>query len=72
MTELLTQALEQASKLPDQLQDDLAQQILEDIESESQWQQTLSEPQTELEALAAKALEDSEAGRTKQVGFDEL
>jgi hypothetical protein len=37
MTELLTQAFEKASELPDDLQDHLALDVLEEIEGESRW-----------------------------------
>lgn len=55
------------------LQDELAEQLIEDIENELQWQQSLSQPQpSKLEELAAKALNDSMNGRTRKIGFDEL
>ncbi len=73
MTTLLTQAFEKAQSLPEYLQDEFAVQFLEDIESELQWLQTLIQPQpTKLEALAAKALENSAKGKTKIMGFDQL
>jgi hypothetical protein len=73
MTNLLTEAFKKAQILPDQLQDELASQLIEDIENELKWQQTLSEPSTSLlEQLAEKALSDSLQGKTKVIGFDEL
>jgi hypothetical protein len=73
MTELLTEAFNKAQSLPAHLQDELAEQLIEDIENELQWQQSLSQPQhSKLEELAAKALNDSINGKTKQMGFDEL
>ena len=73
MTKLLTEAFNRAQSLPAHLQDQLAEQLLEDIESELQWQQTLSQPQSPiLDELARKALHDSSRGKTKQIGFDEL
>lgn len=73
MTNLLTEAFSKAQDLPDYLQNELAQQLIEDIENEQQWQQQLSQPQpSKLEALAAKALSDSANGKTKVMGFDEL
>jgi len=41
MTKLLTYAFEKASKLPDDLQDQFAQELLEEIERESRWDSTL-------------------------------
>jgi hypothetical protein len=73
MTNLLTEAFSKAQDLPDHLQNELAQQLIEDIENEQKWQKELSQPQpTKLEALAAKALSDSTNGKTKEMGFDEL
>ena len=73
MNNLLTEAFNKAQNLPAHLQNELAQQLIEDIENELKWQQSLSQPQlSKLEQLAAKALQDSINGKTKQVGFDEL
>ena len=73
MTSLLAEAFDKAQNLPIHLQDELAQQLIEDIESELQWQQTLSQPISPLlEELARKALQDSLEGKTQQMGFDEL
>ena len=73
MTNLLTEAFQKAQNLPESIQDELAKQLIEDIESEFQWQQTLSKPQSSiLEELAHKALNDSLEGKTKVMGFDEL
>ena len=73
MTDLLTEAFNKAQNLPEHLQDELAQQVMEDIESELQWQQTLSQPQnSSLDELARQALHDSSEGKTKEMGFDEL
>ena len=59
MTSLLAEAFDKAQNLPIHLQDELAQQLIEDIESELQWQQTLSQPISPLlEELARKALQD--------------
>lgn len=73
MTHLLTEAFRKAQDLPDYLQNELAEQLIEDIENEIQWQQTLSHPQgSKLEELASQALHNSEEGKTKVMGFDEL
>lgn len=56
MTELLAQAVEKVSKLPAELQDELARQILEDLVGESRWDQTLARSQDQLEELADQAL----------------
>jgi len=72
MTTLLQQAFEKASQLPADLQDQLAQDLLEDIAGELQWDTTLTHSEDLLEKLAEKALREFEAGRTRAQGFDEL
>lgn len=73
MNTLLTEAFNKAQNLPDDLQSELAKQLIEDIENELNWQQTLSQPEhSKLEELAAKALRDSISGQTKKMGFDQL
>ncbi len=73
MTNLLTEAFRKAQDLPDYLQNEIAEQLIEDIENEIKWQQLLSQPQNmKLEELAAKALSDSMKGKTREIGFDEL
>ena len=73
MTNLPTEAFSKAQDLPEYLQNELAQQLIEDIENEQKWQKQLSQPQPlKLEELAAKALIDSANGKTREIGFDEL
>lgn len=72
MTELLRKAFEQASRLPDRLQDEVAQELLEDIEGEERWDDTLARSQDQLEKLADRALQEFRAGRTQKSGFDQL
>jgi hypothetical protein len=72
MTTLLQQAFEKAAQLPADLQDQLAQDILDDIAGELQWDRTLAHSEELLERLAEKALQEFEAGRTHPQGFDEL
>ncbi len=72
MTNLLSKAVKRIEVLPKELQDELAEQLLEDIESELKWQKALAKPQSKLGRLAEKALQESTAGKTKKIGFDEL
>lgn len=72
MTELLAKAFEEASKLPDEAQNQLAAQLLRDLEAEARWDRTLASSPEALEKLAAEALEEFRAGRTEEMGFDEL
>lgn len=72
MTKLLTQAFERASQLPGNLQDEIAQEMLDEIEWETRWDGTLEASQDKLERLAAKALQEYRDGKTTEMGFDEL
>ena len=74
MTELLEQAFKKAQKLSNDLQDKLAQQLLEDIENELKWQESLSDPDVDLDVLeemAQKALIEDQEGKTEDKGFGE-
>jgi hypothetical protein len=47
--------------------------MIEDIENELQWQQQLSQPKSILiEELSIQALNNSQQGKTKIMGFDEI
>ena len=72
MTQLLEKAFEKASELPEEEQDDLAAFILEELESERQWEQAFSESQDELERLADEALEKHNAGDSGKLDPGEL
>jgi len=74
MTSLLQKAFTEIQKLPDSLQDELAQQLLEDIGSELKWQESLSAEDIELGNLitmAQEALMEEREGRTEDKGFGE-
>ena len=74
MTTLLERAFTEIQKLPNYLQDELAQQLLEDIESELKWQKSLSREDIELGSLlemAQEALLEEQEGRTEDKGFGE-
>jgi len=72
MTTTLAQAFDKAAKLPDAIQEQIALQLIEDIEAELKWDQTFAKTQDKLAKLADKALKDINAGRIKKMGFDEL
>jgi len=74
LSTLLSKAVQKAQELPEAIQDELAEQFIEDIENEIKWQETLSKPQDSLilKELAQKAIADSENGQTEEMGFDEL
>ena len=74
MTELLEQAFKKAQKLSSDLQDELAQQLLEDIENELKWQESLSSSDIDLDVLeemAQMALIEDREGKTEEKGFGE-
>jgi hypothetical protein len=72
MTVLLKEAFEKASKLPETLQDEIAKELLADIEDEARWETTFKKSEDQLGKMADKALKDFEAGKFKKMGFDEL
>ena len=74
MTELLEEAFKKARKLSNALQDELAQQLLEDIENELRWQESLSDSDVNLdviEEMAQRALIEDREGKTEEKGFGE-
>ncbi len=72
MTKLLAQAFEKASELPENLQDELARELLQELAGEALWDQTLAESTEAVDKLAEQALKEHRAGRTRKMGFDEL
>ncbi len=72
MTDLLTRAFEEAQKLSETSQDELAEQFQKYIEAERERDETLAKSPDVLAKLADKAREEFRAGRTKKMGFDEL
>ena len=61
-----------ASHLPRAAQQQLATQMLEDIEGETKWDHTLAESQGLLEKMANKARTAKRKGKSVRKGFDEL
>lgn len=72
MTTLLTKAFEKVSKLSESEQDQIAQQIIEDLEGESKWDASLTSSLDKLSIVADKALDESEKGNAHKAGFDDL
>jgi hypothetical protein len=72
MTELLERAFWLASKLPQDLQDQLAAELLQELADEQRWDETLSASTPELERLADQALEEYRRGSTIEQGIDEI
>jgi hypothetical protein len=74
MTNLLGKEFEEAQKLSDYLQDELAQQLLEDIQNELKWQKTLAKQDNDisiLKQMAQAALIEDQEGQTEEKGFGE-
>ena len=67
MTQLLEKAFNAVAKLPPQEQDIIAEQVLEEIASEKQWQQQFSGSQDVLASLADEALGEHKAGKTEDL-----
>ena len=67
MTTVLEAALAQVAKLPPEEQDVLATLLLDEMQSEQRWAKTLAESQAVLKSLAAEALAEHRAGKTKSL-----
>ena len=65
MTQALTSAVAVATRLPPEEQDVLAAILLEEIASEHRWSSSFAKSEAALETLAAEALADFRAGKTK-------
>jgi hypothetical protein len=74
MTQLLEKAFKEAKKLSNDLQDEIAHQLLEDIQNELGWLETLANQDIDLNVLqkmAQAALIEDREGRTEEKGFGE-
>jgi hypothetical protein len=65
MTKLLQKAFEDASKLPEEDQDALAEILLSDLASEVRWADTFAKSQDKLSSLAKEALAEFKQDKTK-------
>lgn len=65
MSPLLDQAIAEARKLPDADQDAIAALILQEIEDDRRWEETLARTPGKLAALAACAREQVRDGRCR-------
>lgn len=73
MTELLKKAFKEAERLPPEDQDALGRTLLEELASEAKWRDAFAvADESALERLAADALEEHAAGRTKPLDPDTL
>ena len=67
MTKLLEKAFEDASKLPEEEQNALAEMLLNDLASEERWAEAFAKSQDKLAVLAKEALAEFNQGKTKLI-----
>lgn len=72
MTKLLEKAFAEAAKLPEEAQDRIGAQLLEELADDARWDAAFAASAPQLEQLAREALGEYRAGRTEELGFDEL
>ncbi len=72
MTALLQEAFQKASALPEDVQELVAKELLDEIEWEASWDHTLADSQPLLDRLTEKAMREYREGKTEEKGFDEL
>ena len=72
MTKLLNEAFKKASELSESEQDTLAKWLLEELESEREWDRMFAQSQGVLERLADEALDAHKKGKTRPMDFDRL
>ena len=70
MTGLLKKAFDEASRLPDREQDELAKLVLEEIASEERWSRAFGQTPDRLGALADEAIEEHQGGKTTPLDPD--
>jgi hypothetical protein len=70
MTKLLQEAFSRASELPETAQDMLAKWLLEELESEREWDRAFAESQDVLGQLADEALKARAKGQTRPMDID--
>ncbi len=72
MTAKLEAAFKKVSALLPEQQDQIADQLLADLEDEQLWDEKFARSQAMLEAMAAKALDNYRNGKTVSKGWDEI
>jgi hypothetical protein len=72
MTELLQKAFDRAAALPPEEQDAIATRLIDEIESESKWDDLFSRSQDLLEKMANEALTEHRRGLTEPLDPDNL
>ncbi len=72
MTQLLEQAFQEASKLPDLQQNMVARWLLDELLTEKKWESLFAESEDILADLADEALAEHRAGKSKPLHLDDL
>ncbi len=72
MTNLLEKAMTEVKNLSDSEQDAIAALILEEIKDEALWDKAFEESQDALSKLAAEAIAEDRAGKTKDLDPEKL
>lgn len=72
MTALLEKVFQQASTLPDDLQDSIAQNLMKELEWELNWDESLKSSQNTLDTIGLAALKEFKASKTEEKEIDEL
>lgn len=72
MTQLLQKAVDAAALLTAAEQDTIAQVVLEEIESEQQWDELFTRSHDMLERMADEALAEHAAGLTTELDPDQI
>ena len=72
MTTRLEQAFAEASKLPSTEQDQVADLLLAELESEKRWDKLFADSQDVLSKLAAEALAEHRRGQTQELDPDQI
>jgi hypothetical protein len=74
MTQLMEQAFERVSGLPDEEQNAIASIILREIESEERWNELFAQPRSIdlLSQMADGALAEARAGRARKLDLNDL
>ena len=72
MTKLLQEAFKKASELPETEQDTLAKWLLEELQSEREWDRLFAESPDILERLGDEAIDAHKKGKTRPMDFERL
>ena len=72
MTKLLQEAFKRASELPETDQDAIAKWLIEELESDREWDRLFAESPDVLHRLAQEAMEAHRQGKTKPMDLDRL